>query len=68
MRLVNLLKDFPDGYQFGELFGHGIVVEDFNGDGLGSIFYLNSYAKGILLTKTSLIQMTLWSRHHAGVD
>ena len=37
MRLVNLLKDFPDGYQFGELFGHGIVVEDFNGDGLGNI-------------------------------
>ena len=46
MRLINLLKDFPNGYQFGELFGHGIVVQDFNGDGLGNFSELKSSCEG----------------------
>lgn len=65
MRVINLLKDFPNGYQFGELFGHGIVVQDFNGDGLGNFSELKSYVKGILLSLNSddvMVSAPCWSR------
>ena len=31
------MVDFKDGGQYGELFGHDMVIADFNGDGLDDI-------------------------------